>query len=69
MNAFTRKRITKAAFGIAASGALIFSLAACSSNSGTATDTSSTSSSSSAEPSAASTPAASIADLSNGVDT
>ncbi|KQN41010.1 hypothetical protein ASE87_08560, partial [Frigoribacterium sp. Leaf44] len=64
MNAFTRKRITKAAFGIAASGALIFSLAACSSNSGTATDTSSTSSSSS-EPSAASTPAASIADLSN----
>ncbi|OII22379.1 hypothetical protein [Frigoribacterium sp. MCBA15_019] len=68
MNAFTRKRITKAAFGIAASGALIFSLAACSSNSGTATDTSSTSSSS-AEPSAASTPAASIADLSNGVDT
>ena len=68
MNAFTRKRITKAAFGIAASGALIFSLAACSSNSGTATDTSSTSSSSS-EPSAASTPAASIADLSNGVDT
>ena len=68
MNTFTRKRITKAAFGIAASGALIFSLAACSSNSGTATDTSSTSSSSS-EPSAASTPAASIADLSNGVDT
>jgi hypothetical protein len=69
MNAFTRKRITKAAFGIAASGALIFSLAACSSNSGTATDTSSTSSSSSSsEPSAASTPAA-IADLSNGVDT
>jgi len=69
MNAFTRKRITKAAFGIAASGALIFSLAACSSNSGTATDTSSTSTSASAEPSAEATPLASIADLSNGVDT
>jgi len=69
MNAFTRKRITKAAFGIAASGALIFSLAACSSNSGTATDTSSTSTSASAEPSAEATPLATIADLSNGVDT
>ena len=69
MNAFTRKRITKAAFGIAASGALIFSLAACSSNSGTATDTSSTSTSASAEPTAEATPLATIADLSNGVDT
>ena len=69
MNAFTRKNITKTTLGLVASGALLFSLAACSMDSGTSTDTSSSSSSSSSEPSAASTPAASIADLSNGVDT
>ncbi|KQT39543.1 hypothetical protein [Frigoribacterium sp. Leaf415] len=68
MNAFTRKNITKTTLGLVASGALVFSLAACSMDSGSSSDTSS-SSSSSAEPSAASTPAASIADLSNGVDT
>ncbi|KIU01888.1 hypothetical protein SZ60_15375, partial [Frigoribacterium sp. MEB024] len=66
MNAFTRKNITKTTLGLVASGALIFSLAACSMDSGSSTDTSSSSSSSSSEPSAASTPAASIADLSNG---
>jgi hypothetical protein len=64
----SRKTITKSAFGIVASGALIFSLAACSS-----TDAGSTSSSSaapSASSSAASTePLASLPDLSAGVDT
>jgi hypothetical protein len=69
MNAFTRKNITKTTLGLVASGALVFSLAACSMDSGSSSDTSSSSSSSSSEPSAASTPAASIADLSNGVDT
>jgi hypothetical protein len=64
----SRKTITKSAFGIVASGALIFSLAACSS-----TDAGSSSSSSAApssSSSAASTePVASLPDLSNGVDT
>jgi hypothetical protein len=64
----SRKTITKSAFGIVASGALIFSLAACSS-----TDAGSGSSSSAApssSSSAASTePVASLPDLSNGVDT
>jgi hypothetical protein len=64
----SRKTITKSAFGIVASGALIFSLAACSS-----TDAGSTSSSSAApssSSSAASTePVASLPDLSKGVDT
>ena len=69
MNAFTRKNITKTTLSLVASGALVFSLAACSMDSGSSSDTSSSSSSSSSEPSAASTPAASIADLSNGVDT
>jgi len=69
MNAFTRKNITKTTLGLVASGALVFSLAACSMDSGSSTDTSSSSASASSEPSAASTPAASIADLSKGVDT
>ena len=64
----SRKTITKSAFGIVASGALIFSLAACSS-----TDAGSGSSSSAApssSSSAASTePLASLPDLSKGVDT
>jgi hypothetical protein len=64
----SRTTITKSAFGIVASGALIFSLAACSS-----TDAGSSSSSSaapSASSSAASTePVASLPDLSKGVDT
>jgi len=64
----SRKTITKSAFGIVASGALIFSLAACSS-----TDAGSGSSSSAApssSSSAASTePVASLPDLSKGVDT
>jgi len=68
MNAFTRKNIVKAGLGVVASGALVFSLAACSMDDAGSTDTSSASSSAS-EPAAEATPLASIADLSNGVDT
>ena len=64
----SRKTITKSAFGIVASGALIFSLAACSS--GDAGSTSSSSAAPSSSSSAASTePLASLPDLSKGVDT
>jgi hypothetical protein len=64
----SRKTITKSAFGIVASGALIFSLAACSSTD--ATSGSSSSAAPSASSSAASTePLASLPDLSAGVDT
>ncbi|WP_423919753.1 hypothetical protein ACPEEZ_12910 [Frigoribacterium sp. 2-23] len=64
----TRSTIAKSAFGIVASGALIFSLAACSMNSDS-TAGSGSSSSASSEPSAAATPLASLPDLSKGVDT
>jgi hypothetical protein len=64
----SRKTITKSAFGIVASGALIFSLAACSS--GESTSGSSSSAAPSSSSSAASTePVASLPDLSAGVDT
>ncbi|MBD8611953.1 hypothetical protein IFT77_15795, partial [Frigoribacterium sp. CFBP 13729] len=64
----SRKTITKSAFGIVASGALIFSLAACSS--GDAGSTSSSSAAPSSSSSAAPTePVASLPDLSKGVDT
>lgn len=69
MNAFSRKRIVRSTVGIAAAGALALSLAACSTDSDESTTGSSSSSSASSEPTAAATPAASIADLSNGVDT
>jgi len=67
MNAFSRKKITKVGLGIVASGALVFSLAACSMDSNSGSTESTTSAS--AEPSAEATPVASLADLSNGVDT
>jgi len=69
MNAFSRKKITKVGLGIVASGALVFSLAACSMDSNSGSTESTTSASASAEPSAEATPVASLPDLSNGVDT
>ncbi|WP_197982092.1 hypothetical protein, partial [Frigoribacterium sp. CFBP 13712] len=51
------------------SGALVFSLAACSMDSNSGSTESTTSASASAEPSAEATPVASLPDLSNGVDT
>ena len=69
MNAFSRKKITKVGLGLVASGALVFSLAACSMDSNSGTTESTSSASASAEPSAEATPVASLPDLSNGVDT
>ncbi|MDY0892513.1 hypothetical protein SOM13_11215, partial [Frigoribacterium sp. CFBP9030] len=69
MNAFSRKKITKVGLGLVASGALVFSLAACSMDSNSGSTESTTSASASAEPSAEATPVASLPDLSNGVDT
>ena len=69
MNAFSRKKITKVGLGLVASGALVFSLAACSMDSNSGSTESTSSSSASAEPSAEATPVASLPDLSNGVDT
>ena len=69
MNAFTRKNIVKAGLGVVASGALVFSLAACSMDDAGSSSSSSSSSSASSEPSAAATPLASLPDLSKGVDT
>jgi len=69
MNAFSRKKITKVGLGLVASGALVFSLAACSMDSNSGSTESTSSASASAEPSAEATPVASLPDLSNGVDT
>jgi hypothetical protein len=65
----TRKTITKTALGLVASGALVFSLAACSMDDTSSDAGSSSSSSAAAEPTAEATPLASLPDLSKGVDT